>query len=232
MTTPFFNKEARYLDDVLADYSALELEKLMNISPALAVETRKRWEERVGGTASVKPAVLSYGGTAFKKMDPSSFSDKSLEYAQKHLRILSGRYGILRPLDGISPYRLEMNTALDIPEEGRLKQFWKKRLSSRLSVEAPLAQKDGAIINLASNEYSGALDRGVLNTPFITLQFKERDSGRLRTVGMYAKQARGQMVREILDRGIDNPLDIRDISFEGYQYLPGESRSDEWVFAR
>lgn len=229
---PRFGEEARHLDSLLADFDGPALEKLMKISPDLARETWNGLEARREGDAPLKPAFLSYGGTAFKSMDPASLSGESLDFAHNHIRILSGLYGLLRPLDGVPFYRLEMNTALNVPGEGRLKAFWKKRLAPALREEEALVREEAPVINLASAEYAGAVDRKVLGRPVITVSFKEKSDGGLRTVGMYAKQARGRMVREIIEGRITEAEDIRGICFEGYGFDFGCSGPDQWVFTR
>ncbi|MDC7220482.1 MAG: YaaA family protein [Spirochaetales bacterium] len=228
LTTPLFLEEASRLDGLLADIDVAGIGKLMKISADLASETVRVLKARREGELPEKAAFLSYGGTSFKSMDPESLSGPALEYGQRRVRILSGRYGILRPLDGIVPYRLEMNTPLNVPWGGevRLKAFWKERL-------APVLREESVLINLASGEYSRAVDAKAVGLRMITLHFKEKtDTGGLRTVGMYAKQARGRMVRELMDRQIEEVEAIKAIGFEGYCFDGEASGADDWVFSR
>ncbi|RKX77626.1 MAG: hypothetical protein DRP60_06265 [Spirochaetes bacterium] len=223
--TPPFRKEYEELNHQLQGFSREKLASLMGTSQKLANLSYSYIQDSFSGTAPVKPALFTYSGTVFKALNPGSLGDGPLRFARKHVRILSGQYGILSPSSGISPYRLEMKTPLKLPGNKSLTSFWKPRISEYLSDE-PL------ILNMASGEYSAVVDKQRLNGDFITFHFKERKGGKLRTVGMYAKTARGLMLRRILGEMIIDLRILQQGETAGYRYDENLSTDSNWVFVR
>ncbi len=220
-TEPLFLDQAQSLNDTLGDLGRDELKKLMKTSPALTEQTEKMISSF--STASRRPAAAAYCGTSFQSLDISSLDESTLRFAQKHLRILSGLYGVLRPLDLIAPYRLEMKTPLILPGTSSLTAFWKPLIRAELEGEE-------FVLNLASAEYIRAVSPP--EGRMVEIQFKEEQGGRLKTVGMYAKKARGLMLREILLGRCDDPVSLRSLTPGGYLYSEELSRPFCWVFVR
>lgn len=209
----------------LQSFSREELASLMGISPALADQTYGEIREFTTKTARKKPAIFAYAGTVFKTLNPGSFTGPQLQFAQKHLRILSGYYGILTPFSEISPYRLEMKTPLNLPENTSLISFWKLKVGDYL-------QNESLILNLASKEYSSVLDKRAFKGKLVTFSFKELNGNKLKTVGMYAKTARGLMLRRILMEGIVDLRKLQRGKTGGYLYNKNLSTENDWVFTR
>lgn len=229
---PRFSSEAAVLSGLLKQLSSSDLQKLMKISPSIALEAAENISRFGSGEAASGPALYSYSGTVFKALKSESLSPESLDYAGEHLRILSGLYGLLKPMDLISPYRLEMKTALDVPGGGHLASFWRSRITSALISEPVLISPDSVVVNLASNEYSRVIDRAVLGRRVINLYFKEQAGNSLKTVGMYAKTARGLMLRRILVERSREPEMLKEGETGGYCYNQSFSSTDDWVFTR
>ena len=180
---------------------------------------------------NAKPAVLTFNGDTYKGLDASTLNDEQLQFAQGHLVILSGLYGLLKPLDLIQPYRLEMGTRLQNPRGKNLYNFWKGHITQTLS--SWLAEHEhNHIVNLASNEYFKAVDPKLLPGPVITPVFKELRGGKAKIISFSAKRARGMMARYIITQGLDNPEGMKDFNEAGYSFKPELSNETEWVFLR
>ena len=218
---PVFKDRASAMNSLLADLDREELKALMKISPVLTEKTMKVVSSFV--EARKRPALAAYSGTAFKFLDSSSLSADSLSFARKHLRILSGMYGLLGPFDLIAPYRLEMKTPLAVPGASSLGAYWKPLVSA-------LLEGEDFILNLASAEYSRIIS--VPKKRVVDIQFKEEKGDKLRTVGMYAKQARGLMLRMILERRLTDLDSIRSLSPGGYSFREELSHQYSWVYTR
>jgi cytoplasmic iron level regulating protein YaaA (DUF328/UPF0246 family) len=218
---PVFRDRALGLNAQLAGMGEEELRGLMKISPSLTDQTLKMITSF--SEAQGRPALAAYSGTSFKALEPSSLDAASLIFAEKHLRILSGMYGLLRPLDRIAPYRLEMKTPLAAGGARSLSAFWKPLVGAALEGEA-------FVLNLASAEYSrtASLPKGMMTE----IQFKEESGGRLKTVGMYAKQARGQMLRLILENRCAEADAVKALSPAGYGFRENLSSDACWVYTR
>ncbi len=225
---PRFAAEAAQLNRMLSAYGEEELMKAMAVSRPLAEKTTAEISARLGGSAPVRPAIFAYSGTVFANLDAGSLGSAELEWAEKHLLILSGLYGMLRPFDTVSPYRLEMKFPAS-PEPGRsLTSWWKEKLEGALPAE-------GEVVSLASGEYEKALNLRSLGSRFIRIGFRERRGGAegtLRAVGMYAKAARGRMLRRILEEKPGSVEEIKSFSFDGYRYEPEAGGSTDWLFVR
>jgi uncharacterized protein len=217
----------------LRDYSVRELAGLMKLSEKLSqlnFDRYAKWEPACT-TENSKPAVLAMKGDVYTGMDADSFNNDDFSFAQKHLRILSGLYGVLRPLDLMQPYRLEMGTALETDSGRNLYQFWGDVITNQVN-RALHKQGDGVLLNLASNEYFKSIKLKQVQGRIITPQFKEKKGDDYRVIGVFAKKARGLMARHIIKNRISEPDRIKDFCDDGYGFNPSLSDSANWVFTR
>lgn len=228
-TEPQFRDEAAELVSAMRTMSVEELRDLMKVSDELARATHENY--RRWGDARVMQAILVYSGEVYRAFDATSLSARDLAWAQNHLRILSGLYGVLRPLDMIEPYRLEIATRVGVAGIGSLYDYWRDRLTAAIG-EAATSRRARAIVNLASTEYSRAIARDRLPVRLVTPVFRERGPKGLRTVSMYAKNARGRMARWIVENRIDDPDALEGFADNGYQLDAGLSGKNELVFVR
>ncbi len=174
---------------------------------------------------NLTPAILAYEGIQYRYMAPGIFEDGQFDYIEQHLRIISGFYGLLRPFDGVFPYRLEMQAKLAVGEHKNLYQFWGESLAKQLASETDF------VLNLASKEYSKAVKPYLpSNVRFLTCSFGEIKNGKVIETGTKCKMARGQMVRWLAENGVTTPKDIREFEELGYIYIAGVSREDTFVF--
>jgi cytoplasmic iron level regulating protein YaaA (DUF328/UPF0246 family) len=230
---PVFLKESKQLIGVLRSKSPVEIAKLMNLSSDLANLNYLRygdWQTPFTPENS-KPAALAFTGDVYLGLDSTTLNDRDWAWAQKHLRILSGLYGVLKPLDLIQAYRLEMGTRLKTPRGEDLYQFWGEHLTRVLN-EAVAEQRTRVLVNLASREYFEAVDDSAIDARIITPTFKDLKNGRYKFLSFYAKKARGLMARYIIDNRVSTLKGLRDFDVAGYYYSESESRSDNWVFLR
>jgi cytoplasmic iron level regulating protein YaaA (DUF328/UPF0246 family) len=233
VTPPRFEADTAELLTTCRKLSVAQLRKLMGISQSLAELGHERFQTmEIPFTANnSKPAVLAFQGDAYRGLDAASLNKRDLAWSQRHLRILSGFYGILRPLDLIQPYRLEMGTRLASARGKNLYDFWGSQITEALNAEhADRPVK--AVLNLASNEYFKSVKTAGLAPPLVTALFKENREGQLRTISFSAKRARGLMVRFIIRNRIDAPAGIRDFHEEGYTYRPDLSDPATMLFVR
>lgn len=196
-----------------------ELIKLMNISPKLAQLNFERFQQwnKYFNIENSQQAIFAYRGEVFNGLDADTLKDSDIRFAQKHLIILSGLYGTLRPLDLIQPYRLEMGTKASFAGRKNLYEFWKETITSSLQ-QALTAQNDNILINLASNEYFKTVDTNAIDAHIISPQFKEYKNGVYKIVTIYTKKARGLMTRFILQNRISDPEQIKLFDLDGYYY--------------
>jgi cytoplasmic iron level regulating protein YaaA (DUF328/UPF0246 family) len=180
---------------------------------------------------NAKQAIFAFKGDVYSGIDIDRFTEEDLDYAQAHLRILSGLYGCLRPLDLIQPYRLEMKTRLVNPRGDTLYQFWGDRITERLN-EALAQQQQAVLVNLASNEYCKAVKPKKLNGRLLNINFKETKDGKTRVVAIFAKRARGMMAEYIIRNRIEEPVGIRKFRLGGYRYAKELSDDSQWTFER
>lgn len=233
LRAPEFSGEAAELIEILRRLSPADISGLMDISDALARLNFGRYADwRPAHTPdNAKPALLAFAGDVYDGLDAASLDAAGLAFADTHLRILSGLYGVLRPLDFIQPYRLEMGTKLANARGKDLYAFWGERL--RASLEAELAaQPCPLLVNLASEEYFKALQPKKLNATVIQPVFEDWSKGRYKIVSFYAKRARGLMVRYIIDHRLSEPEGMRDFDRDGYAFAPEVSDATTWVFRR
>lgn len=230
-TTLDFEQEALLLNKVLREKKPTELKALMHISDKLA---ELNWERNQNWALPITPktgrqAVFAFKGTAYEGLDAYSLTPSEIDTLQDKLRMLSGQYGILKPLDLMLPYRLEMGTKMPFDGYKNLYEFWKPKLASYLNNEM---NPDEVLINLASNEYFKAIDKKILNHSIITPVFKDYKNGTFKTISFFAKKARGLMTRFIVQNNIENYKDLVAFDQAGYQYDSKLSSESEYVFTR
>ena len=180
---------------------------------------------------NAKPALFAFKGDVYSGIQKEKYSDDDLNYAQDHLRILSGLYGALRPMDLIQPYRLEMKTKLKNPRGDNLYQFWDERITDKLN-ETLDVQKEKVLVNLASNEYFKSVKPKKLDGRLLNISFKETKDGKTRVIAIFAKRARGMMTDFILRNRIESSEDIKDFGAGGYRFSDQQSTENNWVFER
>jgi uncharacterized protein len=232
-TKPGFIKEASILMKELIKYATYEMESLMKINSHLAEQNFMRhimWSEE-HNLSNSKQSILAYDGAVYKGIGASDFNNEELAFANGHIRILSGLYGALQPLDIIQPYRLEMGTKLKNKKGNNLYCFWIDKLTKYLKLEID-KQNDNILIDLASKEYSSAIDLSKINAKVITPIFKDYKRGTPKVITIYAKRARGLMSRFIIKNNIVFANELREFNEEGYSYNEYHSTENEWVFTR
>lgn len=223
---PVFLDQTKEILDWLRDQSGADLQKLWGCNDKITEQNYKRIRE-MDLHNRLTPAILSYEGIAYQYMAPAVFEDSSFDYVQEHLRILSGFYGVLKPMDGVTPYRLEMQAKAAIGGHKDLYDLWGQRLYDEVS------DGTGVIVNLASKEYSKCIEKYLKsNDYYVTVIFGEMVKGKLVTKGTYAKMARGEMVRYMAENGIEDPGDIKNFDRLGYFYRDDLSNAAEIVFER
>jgi len=228
-----FLQEAEKIMSVLKKKKPAQISKLMDISPKLAELNFQRFQawQPVFTPENSWQAVLMFNGDVYQGLKAETFSDNEFAVAQEKLRILSGLYGLLKPLDRIRPYRLEMGTSLPVARKKDLYDFWKTKITAKLNEE--LAQHDQRIlVNLASNEYFSAVDAKKVKARIITPAFKENKGGKYQMVSFFAKRARGLMSRFIILNNIADPEEIKAFDLEGYYFNSQLSGENDWVFTR
>ncbi|MDO8825671.1 peroxide stress protein YaaA [Methylophaga sp.] len=231
-TEPRFLSQSQQLIDQLKKLSSQEIANLMKVSDKLAGLNMARFQQwQTPFTAeNAKQAILAFKGDVYTGLEAETLDEKGLEFAQQHLRILSGLYGVLRPLDLMQPYRLEMGTPFQNKAGRDLYTFWGEQLQK--SLEAEPALQDGVLINLASNEYFKAVNAKKLKATIITPVFKDWKNGQYKMISFYAKKARGLMSRYIIDQQINSPEKLKQFDSEGYRYSEEMSQKNDWVFIR
>ena len=230
---PDYLGKSSELVKVLKQKSFLDLMELMQVSQKIAelnVERFNQWKLPFS-TENAKQAVLAFKGDVYSGLDASALSENRLAYTQSHLRILSGLYGLLRPLDLMQPYRLEMGLKLTTKKGENLYQFWGEKITDALNVL--LAKQDEPVlINLASNEYFKSVQKKNLDGRLITPEFKDWKNGKYKMISFFAKKARGLMVRYAIDHNIQKAEVLQNFDYDGYHFNLELSRADKWVFSR
>ncbi len=223
---PTFVENAEALAAWVRGLSYAEQKALWKCSDAIARQNSGRFEH-MDLRAGLTPALLAYDGIQYTYMAPTVFESEQMEYVQEHLRILSGFYGVLRPMDGVVPYRLEMQAKVTIGGCRNLYDFWGDRLYREVM------DKSGVLVNLASKEYAKAIERYLgPDDRYITCVFGELVGGRVIQKGVYAKMARGEMVRFLASERAQEPEAMRDFSWSGYAFSEQRSTDDTYVFVR
>ena len=230
-TQPRFLEESQKLNKKLKTLSKNKLSSLMSISDDLAAlnyDRNQNW--KIPFTKkNAKQAIYAFTGAVFQGIDVNSLQEDKIPFLQDKLRILSGLYGLLKPLDLIQPYRLEMGTKIKVGKKDNLYQFWDDALAKSLNEEL---KEDELLINLASTEYFKALVKKVLKVPMITPVFKDFKNGQYKTIMTYAKMARGYMVRYIVENNIETIEDLKGFNKEGYGFSEEMSSGNNLVFTR
>lgn len=232
-TLPIFIEESAKLISELKKLSLQEVAELMDLSDKLAALNVARfgeWSKRFTPKNS-KQAILAFNGDVYEGLDAKTLNKKSLDYAQDHVRVLSGLYGILKPLDLMQAYRLEMGTSFKNSGGKDLYAFWGEKITQALKVELD-QHKNQTLINLASDEYFKSVKTTQLTYPVIAPIFQDEKAGKYKIISFYAKRARGLMTRFIIDNKIDRPEGLKDFNLEGYRYAPKESSLEKPVFRR
>ncbi|TKD59058.1 peroxide stress protein YaaA [Flavobacterium sp. ASW18X] len=216
-TEPVFLEEASKLNSVLAKKKPKALSDLMHISDSLA---QLNWERNQQFSTpftpeNARPAVYAFNGDVYQGLDIYTLPENKIDALQQKLRILSGLYGVLKPLDLMQPYRLEMGTQLKVARKKNLYEFWKETLTQHLNDELT---EDELFINLASNEYFKAIDTKTLKVPVISPVFKDWKNDKLKIISFYAKKARGSMVRYIIDNDVETLDQLKGFDYDGYQF--------------
>lgn len=231
-STPEFIAESEKLNKVLAKKKPKALSQLMSISDNLA---QLNWERNQQFSTpfnpdNARPAVFAFNGDVYQGLDAYTIPEEKLDKLQDTLRILSGLYGMLKPLDLMQPYRLEMGTKLKVGRKKNLYEFWKEGLTKHLNLELT---DDELFVNLASNEYFGAIDEKRLKTPVITPIFKDWKNDKLKVISFFAKKARGSMVRYMLDTDAQTLEDIKSFNYDDYEYSKAHTlKENQPVFIR
>jgi cytoplasmic iron level regulating protein YaaA (DUF328/UPF0246 family) len=217
----------------LRKLSASELRLLMNVSENIANLNVARYKsfKTPFTNKNAKPALFAFKGDVYGSIPVSEYSKSDLKYAQEHLRILSGLYGALRPMDLIQPYRLEMKTKLHNPRGENLYQFWGDKITESLN-KTLANHSQPVLINLASNEYFKSVNKKRLQGRLLNISFKETKKGKTRVIAIFAKRARGLMTDYILRNRLEKPEDIKDFNRDGYRYSAKDSTESQWVFDR
>ena len=226
-----FLKESLQVNQVLKQKSPAALSELMTISDKLADLNWQRnqdWKTPFN-PENARPAIFAFDGDVYTGLDAYSIPIEKLDILQGSVRILSGLYGLLKPLDLMQAYRLEMGTKLPINESKNLYEFWKPIIAKSLNKEL---QEGELFINLASNEYFSAVDVKALKVPVVTPEFKDYKDGKLKIISFFAKKARGLMVRYIIDTNAETIEDLKGFNYEGYQFDANLSKGNQLVFTR
>ena len=232
-STPRMLEESQVLIDVLKKKSANSLKKLMGVSDKIAELNAERFRqfETPFTTDNAKPAIFTFSGDVYLGLQAGTFSEEELNFAQHHLRILSGLYGLLKPMDLMQPYRLEMGLKFANRGGRNLYEFWGDSITEELNRDL---KKSGSklLVNLASNEYFHAVKPRALDADIITPVFKDLKNGKYKIISFFAKKARGQMARYIIDSELNDPAGLKKFRTDGYRYNKAESTAREWVFTR
>ena len=230
---PKFLDQSQQLIEELKGLAPQDIAELMKLSDKLAVLNFDRFQQfsTPFDLNNARQAILAFKGDVYQGLDADSFSGDDFKYAQKHLRILSGLYGVLKPLDLIQPYRLEMGTRFENSKGKNLYEFWDMTLNQHIQSE--LKKHDNPVlINLASNEYFKALKAKQLPVRIITPTFKDWKNGQYKMISFFAKRARGLMSRFIIQNQIDSPEALKDFNLDGYYFDKKSSTEDDLVFLR
>ena len=223
---PIFLSDAEKIKDSLKEKSFSELKALWACNEKITEQNIERLSS-MNLREKLTPALLSYDGIAYQYMAPTVFETEMLSYVQEHLRILSGFYGIVRPMDGVTPYRLEMQAKLEMDGAKNLYEYWGDRLYKEVR------DSSGIIINLASKEYSKCIEKYLQpGDRYISCNFFEEQEGKLVQKGVYCKMARGEMVRFMAEKRVEEPEGIKDFAVMGYRYAKELSSEKEYIFVR
>ncbi len=232
-TIPDYLENSAELIEIMSKKSLRDLVKMMQVSQKIAelnVDRFKSWELPFS-PVNARQALLAFKGDVYNGINTSTLSEDDFSYAQRHLRILSGLYGLLRPLDLIQPYRLEMGLKLNSKKVNTLYQFWGDKITDELTLLLE-EQETPVLVNLASNEYFKSVKTKNLECRLITPEFRDLKNGEYKIVQFFAKKARGLMVRYAIDNSIIKSEDLKNFDYDGYTFNSKLSLTDKWVFSR
>ncbi len=226
-----FEKEAQYLNSILKSKNPKELSDLMSISSKIAdlnYERNHSWSLPFT-QSNARQAVYAFSGDVYRGLDAYSIDDSKIDFLQKSVRIISGLYGLIKPLDLIQPYRLEMGTKLVFDSNKNLYDYWRKKITKQLNLE--LDDKE-PILNLASNEYFKAIETKVVKSEIYSANFKQLKNGEFKTIAIFSKKARGMMTRFIIDNNLTDITDLKSFDYGGYMFHEELSSDKELIFTR
>ena len=226
-----FEKEAEYINSILKTKSPKELSDLMSISSKIAnlnYERNQEWSLPFT-TKNSRQAVYAFSGDVYKGLDAYTIDTNKIDFMQDSVRIISGLYGLVKPLDLIKPYRLEMGTKLSFGSNKNLYEYWRKKITDQLNSELSANEP---VLNLASNEYFKAIDLKVINSDVYSANFKQLKNGAFKTIAIFSKRARGMMTRYIVENKINDINSLKSFNYDGYIYHEGLSSEKELVFTR
>ena len=232
-STPVFQARAAALIAELKKLSTTEVAALMDLSDKLAqlnVDRYAAWKKKPAPDMT-RPAALAFNGDVYEGLDAKTLSAKQLHWVDRHARILSGLYGVLRPLDALQPYRLEMGTRFGIEGAAHLYQYWQAHIAAHLNA---VMEEGGhkTLVNLASTEYFKAVDTKQLAAPVVECRFEDYKNGQYKVISFAAKRARGLMLRWAAQQGVRRPQDLREFALEGYAFAPQCATERQLVFRR
>lgn len=228
-----FNRESKELITTLRKFAPADIASLMKISDKLAELNHRRyaqWQPQPRDD-NARPAMFAFKGDVYQGLDAPSMSARDINFAQKHIRVLSGLYGLLRPLDLMQPYRLEMGTQLATRRGSNLYEFWGNKVTDHIN-SALAEQSSKVLVNLASNEYYNVVQPERIDGRILNINFKELRDGKYRFVSFSAKKARGLMARYMVDQRITRASKLRDFDVDGYAFNDTLSDADNWIFTR
>lgn len=231
LTAPQMADQTTELAKTTRRLTVRDLKGLMSLSDNLAKLNRERFQAFDPASEDGLQAAFAFNGDVYAGLKARELDKKSLAFAQAHVRILSGLYGLLRPMDAIQPYRLEMGVRLKTRRGQSLYDFWGPRISQALN-EAAMGMKDKTLVNCASGEYFGAVDRKALALPVVTCRFLEEKDGEARIISFFAKRARGALARYAIDNRVDRAADLKGFDSDGYRFDPAQSTDTEFTFTR
>ena len=230
-TTPEMAADIAELAGTTRKLKTSDIKKMMDLSDKLAVLNRERFQAFDPAMEDGLQAAFAFNGDVYSGLKARELDKKALAFAQDRVRILSGLYGVLRPLDAIQAYRLEMGVRIKTKRGGSLYDFWGDKIARALN-EAAAGHKDPTLVNCASQEYFGAVDVKALTIPLVTTKFFEEKDGASKIISFYAKKARGLMARYAIDHRIERAEDLKAFDVEGYRFQKSASSDTEWVFSR
>ena len=230
---PEFAEQAQILVNTLKTYLPDELMQLMSISEKLATLNELRFKQwsKYPPKEMAKQAICAFKGDVYTGLNVNDWSDEDFAFSQKHIRILSGLYGVLRPLDYISAYRLEMGTKLQTEKDDNLYKYWGDMITNNIEKQL-ISQGDDILINLASNEYFKSVKHKSINANIITPIFKDYKNDKYKIISFYAKRARGMMSRFIIKNQLTKPHQLKEFTNAGYYYNDRLTKGNDWVFTR
>jgi cytoplasmic iron level regulating protein YaaA (DUF328/UPF0246 family) len=232
-TIPDYLDDSQELINRARKYSVLDIAEIMQVSQKIAelnFERFAKWKTPFT-PENAKQAVLAFKGDVYTGLDAETFNAADFKFAQKHLRILSGLYGLLRPLDLMQPYRLEMGRKIETDRGKNLYEFWGETITDGLNKQLKKIKSD-CLINLASNEYFKSVKPKLLNAEIITPAFKDYKNGEYKMLGVYAKKARGMLSRFVIQNQLTDPEDMKDFCEDGYRFNKSLTKGNTWVFTR